>query len=121
MTKLYSGNQKNYNRQLATAYAAYMIVSSYYKKCVVKNTYEEKHLFLHYKELPEIQQIAAESNVLQQMEALSKNLTDTLRNMYCEVNFTKDDSDYIISFTTGGFESLKVQITPHNHVFLYLQ
>ena len=121
MTKLYSGNQKSYNRQLATAYAAYMIVSSLYRKCIVKNPYEEKHLYLHYKELSDLQQIALESTVLKHLSGLSENVSDVFKDMYCEVNFSRDDSDYLIYFTTGGFESVKGQITPHSHILISLQ
>ena len=48
MANNYSNCEKKYDRQLAAAFAVYMMAGSAFKKCICRNPLEEGHLCLHY-------------------------------------------------------------------------
>ena len=54
MANNYSNCEKKYDRQLAAAYAVYMMAGSAFKKCICRNPLEEGHLCLHYREMPDL-------------------------------------------------------------------
>ena len=63
MANNYSNCEKKYDRQLAAAFAVYMMAGSAFKKCICRNPLEEGHLCLHYREMPERLQLEAENGV----------------------------------------------------------
>ncbi len=72
MANNYSNCEKKYDRQLAAAFAVYMMAGSAFKKCICRNPLEEGHLCLHYREMPERLQLEAENAVLAGVKALGE-------------------------------------------------
>jgi hypothetical protein len=111
--KSFSSIEKGYNRQFAAAYAAYMIVGSYFYKCEAANSYEEKHLYLHYVEMPMGKQIDCEKRIddlMQNIEYNDPGFIESIASLKCVTAFYKDGEDFIVDFRTGGFESLQVLV-----------
>ena len=73
MANNYSNCEKKYDRQLAAAFAVYMMAGSAFKKCICRNPLEEGHLCLHYREMPERLQLEVENAVLAGVEALERD------------------------------------------------
>ena len=107
---------KNYNNQFATAYIVYMMGGSYFKKCECKNKHEEKRLFLHYAEMPKQKQLNAEDGFLRKLEKLNPVLLAQMAELKSEVHFWRKDSDYNITFQTGGFGTLECKIKESGEV-----
>ena len=110
MRNNYSNCEKKYDKQLALAFAAYMMAGSLFKKCVCANPLEERHLYLHYKEMPQPRQLDAEDSVLQAISDLAPAWLDTMGSLYCEARLIHSGDTYQIRFYTGGFGGLGVCI-----------
>ena len=113
--KSFSSIEKGYNRQFATAYAAYMIVGSYFHKCTAANSYEEKHLYLHYVEMPMGKQVDCEKRIDDLMLNIEYNdpeFMECIAQLNSSTYFYKEDEYFIVDFRTGGFEGLQVMVDP---------
>lgn len=99
-----------YEKQLAAAYATYMMCGSYFHKTFCKNKIEEEHLRLHYLESPAAKTERLEEHFIHLMEDLPKEFLRTIAEMNCEVWFRKTkDGLFQIRFETG-FEKLIINI-----------
>ena len=52
----FTNSGKGYSNQLAVSYIVYMMAGSYFHKSSCKNAMEEKHLYMHYAEMPQQKQ-----------------------------------------------------------------
>jgi len=105
--RTFGNMEKGYNRQLATAYAAGMMIGSYFFKSSYVSVMEEKHLYLHYAEMPRARQYDQEDAVLRQMAQLDRDFLDRLRDLKCQIRCRLQGEEYLLEFDTGGFESLR--------------
>ena len=110
MANNYSNCEKKYDRQLAAAFAVYMMAGSAFKKCICRNPLEEGHLCLHYREMPERLQLEAENAVLAGVKALGERRLAAMGDLFCEAVFSRRGGKYTVCFLTGGFEDLKIDI-----------
>lgn len=105
----YSFTEKTSHRQQETAYMLYMIIGSYFHKCICRSKALEENLFLYYKELGENRQVDKERQIIRVSEGVLKdNMTD-LAEMNAEAIISKVDNLYILSFYTG-FERIVVTV-----------
>ena len=118
MANNYSNCEKKYDRQLAAAYAVYMMAGSAFKKCICRNPLEEGHLCLHYREMPERLQLEAENAVLAGVEALGERRLAAMSELFCEAVFCRQGGKYRVCFLTGGFEDLKIDIDGKGKILL---
>lgn len=114
--KTFTNQEKGYRKQLAVGYVVYMMGGSYFKTCTCKNKIEEKHLFLHYSEMPKQKQMDLETKILRMMDKLDKEFLMKIENLRCEVHFKHNEEGYQIEFKTGGFESLLCNIQEDGEV-----
>ncbi len=98
--------EKGYSKQLAAGYIVGMMVGSYFHKSIFQNSYEEKHLYLHYAEMPRQKQYEQEAKILSIVEHMDTGFLKEIENLKCEIHCRREGEDYIVEFTTGGFESL---------------
>lgn len=110
-------SEKRYNKQFAESYIVYMMVGSLFKKSICKNPNEEKHLFLHYAEMPQNKQVTQEVAILRKTHQLTLATLENLKQLYCEVSFKPDATNYVIEFSTG-IEQLTATIDENGYVDL---
>lgn len=108
--KMETTNSRRYNSQYSEAYIVYMIIGSYFADCVCSNELEEKHLYLHYKEMPANRQLRDEKSVIDFFERHYRDLITGIRGLRCEVFFRKRNGSYCICFDTG-FERIMAVIS----------
>ena len=104
--KTFASKEKGYNRQLATAYIAGMMIGSYFYKSTYCSVLEEKHLYLHYAEMPRAKQYDQEEAVLRHMAQLGQDFLKRLQDLKCQIRCWRQGEKYLLEFDTGGFESL---------------
>lgn len=102
----FASKEKGYNRQLATAYIAGMMIGSYFYKSIYCSVLEEKHLYLHYAEMPRAKQYEQEEKILRQMAQLDRDLLRQLQELKCQIRCRRQGENYLLEFDTGGFETL---------------
>ena len=82
----FASKEKGYNRQLATAYIAGMMIGSYFYKSIYCSMLEEK--------------------ILRQMAQLDRDLLRQLQELKCQIRCRRQGENYLLEFDTGGFETL---------------
>ena len=107
MKSLYS-SKKSYSKQLATAYAVYMMAGSYFSSSGAAGRIP--NLYLHYAEMPREKQYQCESRVISSMEALGKGFLQKIASLRCDVRCRICGDDILMEFSTGGFEGLQCLI-----------
>lgn len=110
MAASYSSTEKKYSKQYAAGFAAYMMVGSLFQKCICRNEREARHLYLHYKEMPQNQQFSVEDSILSQIRDLDAEFVEELQQLKCEVSFRHEKDSYFLFFRTGGFGDIVVHI-----------
>ncbi len=90
-----------YSIQYSKSYIVYMIVGSYFHDSICCNEMEEKHLYLHYKEMPNNKQLREEKSLIDFFERHYRDLIKEIADMRCNVSFRKTDGNYYICFDTG--------------------
>ena len=105
----YKFTEKTNSIQQQTAYALYMMVSSYFHKSICSNKLLETTLSLHYQELPVKRQEKLECRVIQDVERELKKVLPVLAEMNCKVFIRHRDETYSLEFKTG-FESVSVVV-----------
>jgi len=108
--KSISKGKRNYDKQMAVGYMAYMMGGSYFHRCRCKSPVEEKHLFLHYAEMPTEKQYQYEEKILKSIEAINPVFLQMLGSLNCEAFCYHRHGEYRIDFRTGGFESIRFVI-----------
>lgn len=95
------------------AYAAYMIVSSYYHHAFCRNPFLLARLGLHYREAGVGEQEKMELQMIEEMEKIAVTCREVLACMNCEVTISRRWSvgkeGYELCFETG-FECIRVVI-----------
>jgi len=109
--KMETTNSRRYNSQYSEAYIVYMIIGSYFADCVCSNELEEKHLYLHYKEMPANRQLRDEKSVIDFFERHYRDLIVGISGLKCEAFFRKLCGNYYVCFDTG-FERIMAVISP---------
>lgn len=105
----YNFIEKRETRQKAAAFAAYMIIGSYFNKETCRNQFIVDNLYLYYKEQGIKNQELMESNVITQAERILKKYEALLALMNCESLIHIKDGRYKIDFLIG-FESVHVEV-----------
>ncbi len=108
--RTFTNTKNKSNKQLAAAYAVYMIVGSYFKNCICQSQFEEKRMYLNYAEISVAKQNDLEERVISQLERLDKTFLETIQNLKCKVSFLQKDKEMFLAFQTGGFEFLEYKI-----------
>ena len=91
--KTFANQEKSYRTQLAVGYVVYMMGGSYFKSCDCKNRMEEKHLFLHYAEMPNQKQMDLETKIVRIMDKLDKEFLEQIQKLRCEVRFKQEKEE----------------------------
>ena len=95
--------EKGYNKQLASAYIAYMMAGSLFSKAHCSNKMEEKHLMLHYKGMPVRQQEQMEERVDRVLyRKMDSQILKNLQKESCQVKFSREGELYFVDFRIGG-------------------
>ena len=87
----------------------YMIVGSYFHKCICRSKALEENLFLHYKEMPVKRQEEKEWQIIRVCESVLSSCLASMAQMNAEVFISKTDGLYVLRFYTG-FEDIVVTI-----------
>lgn len=111
----FTNSGKGYSNQLAVSYIVYMMAGSYFHKSSCRNTMEEKHLYMHYAEMPRQKQLTTETEVIKSMNRLCDEFLSCIRTLKCEIHFKQSEGDYRVLFETGGFESVEAVIDAAGH------
>ena len=97
----YKFTEKRNNIQEQTTYIFYMILGSYFHKCIMKKKRLEEKLMLYYKEMPHKKQADLEEQVVEKAEAVLSNWLDAIADMNCEADIYRDGTNYCLVFETG--------------------
>lgn len=108
--KMFASKEKGYNRQLATAYIAGMMIGSYFYKSRFASIMEEKHLYLHYAEMPRARQYEEEEKLLRAMSGMERSFLRRIGELKCQIRCGREGERYVLTFDTGGFESLRCEV-----------
>ncbi len=108
-----------YDRQSASAYAAYMIGSGLFHSCRCLNHGEASRLHMHYAEMQDKKQEELEKLLIRRTQKLGKRFLWNLREMAAEVEFWMRDGVYRVEFSTGGFETIAFEITAKGKIKLF--
>lgn len=119
--KTFASSEKGYNKQLAGAYIAGMMAGSYFHKCTYRSFMEEKHLYLHYAEMPKTKQYETEEKVLRSMARLEYSFLRAIGVLRCEIHSRMEEGNYVLEFDTGGFEALRCVIDPRGNCRIFPQ
>ena len=92
--------EKTLNIQKETAYILYMIIGSYFHKCICKSKMMEKNLLLYYKEMTKSKQEYMEQQIIRKVEQLFGKKQTELANMNSEATISIDENVYQIVFRT---------------------
>lgn len=95
----YDKAENSYSRQFATAYAVYMMLGSYFRKCRMVNALEESHLRMHYASMKTGDQYLVEEQADEDAVALLEN--ERVDDLHCEVQTRLVKGIYHILFRTG--------------------
>ena len=101
--------EKRKTIQEAAAYAAYMIVGSYFNKEKCRNQLAVDRLYLYYKELGANKQEMMEACIIAQAGKVLKRYEDILSVMNCESKIRVENGRYLIDFLTG-FEHVHTEV-----------
>lgn len=101
-------SEKNYSRQLAVGYIVFMMAGSYF--CQSGSSRTLQNLYLHYAEMPQQKQYQYEERVIRAMEQLDSKFLRRIAGLRFRVSGRFDQEDYLLNFSTGGFESLQCRI-----------
>lgn len=102
----YGYAERHYNKQLAAAYATYMIVGSYYKSCSFMNKLEEEHLKMHYCAMKTKDQYRIESII---DRAAEKEFAGKgVEKLSCRVYSCMDGDTYYMKFIAGSINILVI-------------
>ena len=88
------------NAQKENAFILYMIVGSYFNKCICLNKITECNLYLYYREMPVGKQLAREKQVIDRMERELGSLAEDLKDMNCEVEILQAADEIRLVFRT---------------------
>ncbi len=88
------------NVQKENAYILYMIVGSYFNRCICVNRLTEGNLFLYYKEMPAGKQLYREKQVIDRTERAIGSLAEDLKDMNCEVEILQVADEFRLVFRT---------------------
>lgn len=88
------------NAQKENAFILYMIVGSYFNKCICVNRSLESNLFLYYKEMPAGKQLHREKQVIDRTERELGSLAEDLKDMNCEVEILQVADELRLVFRT---------------------
>jgi len=114
--KTFASSEKGYNKQLATAFIVGMMGGSFFYRSRFKNSITEKHLYLHYTEMPKNKQYEEEEKIIKKIAALDEEFLKKISTLKCDIICRREGNNYIIHFYTGGFESLQCEISPKGEV-----
>lgn len=101
-------SEKNYSRQLAVGYIVYMMAGSYFRQTGSRRNLQ--NLYLHYAEMPRQKQYQYEERVIRAMDHLDRNFLQKIESLRFQVTGRFDQEDYLLDFSTGGFESLQCRV-----------
>lgn len=101
---------KKSNAQQACAYILYMIIGSYFHKCICMSEAAALNLFLYYKEMEPNKQIQKEMEVIQYLEKHFREELNCFSDLNCEAHIIRFQNHYRIIFYTG-FEGMIVTVT----------
>ena len=86
--------------QKENAYILYMIVGSYFNKCICLNKITECNLYLYYREMPVGKQLAREKQVIDRTEKAIGFMADDLKDLHCQVEIRRDAEEIRLVFRT---------------------
>ena len=99
------------NVQEENAYILYMIVGSYFNRCICVNRLTEGNLFLYYKEMPAGKQLYREKQVIDRTEKAIGFMADDLKDLHCQVEIRRDAEEIRLVFRTW-FHTILVTVEP---------
>lgn len=97
--------------QKENAYILYMIVGSYFNKCICLNKITECNLYLYYREMPVGKQLAREKQVIERTEKAIGFMADDLKDLHCQVEIRRDAEEIRLVFRTW-FHTILVTVEP---------
>ena len=86
--------------QKENAYILYMIVGSYFNKCICINKITECNLYLYYREMPVGKQLAREKQVIDRTEKAIGFMADDLKDLHCQVEILQVADEFRLVFRT---------------------
>ncbi len=122
MANLYADKTEKYNKQLAGAYIAYMMVGSMFNKCVCHQPGLINRARLHYCEMGK-DQVNAEDAILGLLDSIDEAFADRLAKLRCEAVFKETvnsgHTTLDVMFDTGGFETLEATVDEKGKIRLW--
>lgn len=97
----YNFVEKVSHEQQENAYILYMIIGSYFNKCICKSKMIEMNLMIYYKEMRFGKQERKEQLVIKAVEQIFGRRKSQLADLNCEAIIARDGSDYKLVFYTG--------------------
>lgn len=95
-----------YDKNIVVLYAYYEIVTSYFHKCTVSNTFVEKNYFMHFKDANADFQCECEDFAIYSVEkVLPKFIGNVnLENYDAKISFNKEENKLIVKTKDFYFE-----------------
>ena len=118
MANNYSNCEKKYDRQLAAAFAVYMMAGSAFKKCICRNPLEEGTPLSALPGDAGAAPAGGGKHSAGRVEALGERRLAAMGELFCEAVFCRRDGKYRVCFLTGGFEDLKIDIDGKGKILL---
>ena len=105
----YKYSEKRQTRQEETAFIAYMIIGSYFKKETCRNHFAAERLYLYYRDMGVKKQEFVEEKIISRVDKALRNYASELALMNCESTIRFRDKKYILEFITG-FERIIAEV-----------
>lgn len=96
--------QENKNTKMQqTTYIVYMMLASYYQKCICISKNLENQLFLYYKEMPSVKQVKKEEFVIHKLEQYLKPCLGKMENCNAKVKIQRCQDCYKLYFVSKEY------------------
>ena len=115
----YRFTEKGKTIQEAAAYAAYMIVGSYFNKEICRNWFAVDRLYLYYKEQGAKKQEMLEAGIIAHADRMLRQYEDILAVMNCESKICVKSGRYLIDFLTG-FERVHAEVDQAGRTLIWV-